>query len=142
MIIGLSLLNQTFRRPQTAEAVPEGEVAPESGMDSNARIHMDLESDTSHLPVKTIVLRATLFFGYLLSFMGSTYLIGLIPTLFFFVIAFMRIEMRERWTLVLPYAVGMVTFVIIVFDRIMAIPWPQTLLGQLIPALKGLIPSV
>jgi hypothetical protein len=103
---------------------------------------MDLESDTAHLPVRTIVLRATFFFTYLLSFMAGTYLIGLIPTLFCFVVAFMRIEAKERWTLVLTYAVCMVVFVTFVFDRIMAIPWPQTLLGQLIPALKGLIPSV
>jgi TctA family transporter len=139
LAILFSLLNQTFRRP--APVLAEGEAAPESGMD-NTRIHMDLESDTAHLPVRTIVLRATFFFTYLLSFMAGTYLIGLIPTLFFFVVAFMRIEAKERWTLVLTYAVCMVVFVTFVFDRIMAIPWPQTLLGQLIPSLKGLIPSV
>ena len=36
---------------------------------------------------------------------------------------------------------GMVVFVTVLFDKIMSIPWPQTLLGQWIPALK-FIPSV
>jgi len=133
-----SLLNQTFRKPAPVAGAGD---EPTNGNQST-RIHMDLESDTAHLPVKTVILRAGLFFTYLLSFMAGTYLIGLIPTIFFFVIAFMRIEAKERWTLVLTYAVCMVIFVTFVFDRIMSIPWPQTLLGQWFPALKGLIPSV
>ena len=134
----ISLANQTFRRP--APALAAGETAAPADGD-NSRIHMDLESDTAHLPVKTIIGRAALFFGYLIAFMAGTYLIGLIPTLFFFVIGFMRYEAKERWTLVLPYAIFMVIFVKIVFDRIMSIPWPQSVLGDLIPALK-FIPSV
>ena len=123
--IVLSLLNQTFRKP----AVKSG------------KIHMDIESDTAHLPVSTIIARAATFFGYLLAFMGSTYLIGLIPTLFAFVVAFMRLEARERWTLVISYAGFMVVFVTLVFDRIMKVPWPPSLLGEWIPALR-IIPSM
>jgi hypothetical protein len=91
--------------------------------------------------VATIVKRAALFFGYLLGFMASTRLVGLIPTLALFVVVFMRLEARERWTLVLSYAVGMVVFVTIVFDRIMKVPWPASLLGEMLPALKA-IPSL
>jgi TctA family transporter len=126
--IGLSLINQVFRKAGI-ETVADG------------KIHMDLESDTAHLETRTIIRRATLFFGYLLSFMLGTYLVGFVPTLFFFIIAFMRIEAKERWMLVLTYASCMVVFVTIVFDRIMAIPWPETILGTLLPELR-FIPSV
>ncbi len=145
----LSLLNQVFRRPAAAAAAGAGVPAAENAAGltgqqipvDTQRFHMDIESDTAHLPVATIIARAAGFFGYLLAFMGSTYLIGLIPTLFLFVVAFMRVEAKERWTLVLSYAVFMVLFVTLVFDRIMKVPWPPSLLGEWIPALK-FIPSL
>jgi len=53
----------------------------------------------------------------------------------------MRLEGRERWTLVLPQAICLTLFIYIVFDQLLSIPWPQTLLGNLLPAAK-IIPSV
>ena len=102
---------------------------------------MDLESDTGHLPVRTIVTRAARFFGYLLAFMASMALIGLIPTAFVFVIVFMRLEGPENWKLIIPYVVVLILGIYVAFDWFMAIPWPPTLLGQLVPAAR-IIPSV
>ena len=45
----------------------------------------------------------------------------------------MRLEGQERWTLTLTYAAVLVISIYLVFDRFMSIPWPPTLLGQLIP---------
>ena len=81
------------------------------------------------------------FFGYLIGFMAVMAVIGLIPTVAIFVVFFMRWEARERWTLVIPYAVTLVLFIWFTFDYIMAVPWPPTLLGQWFPAFKA-IPSV
>ena len=53
----------------------------------------------------------------------------------------MRLEGPERWSLVIPYAVSLVLAIWLAFDFFMAVPWPQTLLGQWVPALK-VIPSV
>ena len=58
-----------------------------------------------------------------------------------FVIAYMRLENREPWPLVLPQAIGLTLFIYVVFDYLLSIPWPQTIIGQLFPALKA-IPSV
>jgi hypothetical protein len=104
-------------------------------------IHMDLTSDTGHLTLSTIAGRATLFFGYLLGFMASMAVIGLIPTAAIFVVLFMRNEGPERWSLVIPYAVVLTLAIYVVFDYFMSVPWPPTLLGMLVPALK-VIPSV
>jgi hypothetical protein len=68
-------------------------------------------------------------------------LIGLIPTVVVFVIVFMRAEGPERWPLVLLYTAGLVIAIYVAFDKFMAIPWPPTLLGHLVPAAK-IIPSV
>ncbi|HEY0566890.1 MAG TPA: tripartite tricarboxylate transporter TctB family protein, partial [Xanthobacteraceae bacterium] len=105
------------------------------------KIHMDLESDTAHLPMRTIVERAARFFGYLLAFMGAMAVIGLIPTVGIFVVFFMRVEGRERWTLVLSYAAILVLAIYVTFDRFMSVPWPSTLVGTWFPGLK-FIPSL
>jgi hypothetical protein len=54
----------------------------------------------------------------------------------------MRLEAREPWYLVLPYAVVMCLFIYVLFDQLLAIPWPPSLLGDYFPDLRGLIPSV
>lgn len=134
----LSLFNDLCRKP---EAATRPGLTEQAQHEVGQRIHMDLASDTAHLPVRTVATRAARFFGYLIGFMGSMAVIGLIPTVALFVLLFMRLEGRERWSLVIPYAVILVLAITIVFDFFMAVPWPTTLLGQLFPLLK-IIPSV
>jgi hypothetical protein len=97
---------------------------------------MDLASDTAGLPVRVVLQRGAIFFAWLLAFMASMATIGLIPTVPVFVIAFMRIENREPWKLVLPQAAVLTVFIYVLFDQLLTIPWPQTLVGTLFPALK------
>ncbi len=134
---GLSLFNEMFRKP---EAVTTG-LSEQAQREIQQTIHMDLTSDTDHLPMRVVATRALRFFGYLIAFMGSMTVIGLIPTVAVFVVVFMRLEGQERWTLVITYAAVLVGTIFVVFDRFMSIPWPPTLLGQWFPALK-FIPSM
>jgi hypothetical protein len=134
----LSLFNEMCRKPAAAAA--EG-LAQHAQHEVAEKIHMDLVSDTGHLPVREIATRAALFFGYLIGFMAVMAVIGLIPTAGLFVVFFMRYEAKERWTLVIPYAAVLVLFICLTFDYFMAVPWPPTLIGQWFPALKA-IPSV
>src|SRR6476659_7810894 len=134
----LSLFNEMCRRPAAVRA--EG-LAERAEHEVGEKIHMDLTSDTGHLPVREIIRRGALFFGYLIGFMGVMAVIGLIPTVALFVVFFMRYEAKERWSLVLPYAATLVFFIWFAFDYFMAVPWPPTLIGDWYPALKA-IPSV
>ena len=134
----LSLANAAFRRP-AAPSAPG--LAERAQADVATKIHMDLVSDTAHLPRRTVFLRAGLFFGWFLAFMGSMAGIGLIPTVPIFVVAYMRLENREPWKLVLAQAIGLTLFIYVVFHRLLAVPWPETLLGTWFPALK-FIPSL
>jgi hypothetical protein len=135
---GLSLFNDMCRKP---EAVDEGGIAERAQHEVEKKIHMDLTSDTGHLPVSQIALRAARFFGYLIAFMATMAVIGLIPTVAVFVVVFMRLEGPERWSLVIPYAAILVLGIYVAFHLFMAVPWPPTLLGYLVPELK-FIPSV
>ncbi|MWD25956.1 hypothetical protein E0K89_000480 [Aquicoccus sp. SCR17] len=103
--------------------------------------HMDLVSSHDGLSPGTVVLRGAIFFGWMLGFMALMALIGLIPTAFVFIIAYMRLENREPWKLVLPIALGATLFIFVVFHVLLAIPWPPTLLGTLLPWAKA-FPSV
>jgi TctA family transporter len=146
MLAGFSLLNEMCRKlddPLAQEGLQDQaihEVEKQIGVDE--KIHMDLTSDTAHLPVREIIIRATWFFSYLIGFMALMAVIGLIPTVAVFVVFFMRYEAKERWSLVIPYAVILVIFIWFAFDYFMAVPWPPTLLGDWFPALKNMIPSV
>ena len=134
----ISLLNSIFRRPE--EQVEVG-LNAEVKKNFEEKIHMDIESDTGHVPTNLIYLRASMFFGWLLAFMASMAVIGLIPTVPFFVIAYMRLEGPESWKLTLSQAAGLTMFIWYVFDKLLTIPWPQTYIGLWFPVLK-MIPSV
>src|SRR5215510_7617014 len=155
---GVSLFNDMCRKPeagmgslvdQTIEEV-ERQIAAGAGVGASGRgaaaadqkIHMDLTSETAHLPISVIIQRAARFFGYLLVFMGIMAVIGLIPTVALFVVVFMRYENSERWPLIITYATVLVIAITFVFEHVMHIPWPPTLLGQWFPALKSIIPSL
>lgn len=137
-VLAMSLFNEMCRKPTAA--VSAG-LADEAQHQVEEKIHMDLTSDTDHLPLKTVVTRAARFFGYLIAFMAVMWLIGLIPTVAVFVVFFMRVEGNERWKLVVPYALVLLFGIWVAFDQFMAIPWPPSLLGEFFPALK-VIPSV
>jgi TctA family transporter len=134
----LSLFNDMCRKPaaQMTESLAES-----AQHQVEQKIHMDLASDTEHLPLEIIIKRAARFFGYLIAFMGVMAVIGLVPTVGLFVVIFMRYENKEPWKLVISYAIVLVFAISFVFDNVMSIPWPPTLIAQWFPALKFL-PSI
>jgi len=62
--------------------------------------------------------------------------IGFLPATGCFVLLLMRFEFCEAWigSIALSTATTLVLWGI--FDRILAVPWPQSLIGDLIPALR------
>lgn len=106
-------------------------------------IYMDLaSSDESSMDVATIMRRAVKFFGWYAGFLCGTLLIGILPTIPIVVIAFMRNENREPWKLCIGMAAGSMALIYVVFDRIISIAWPHSLLGEWFPLLRDLIPSM
>ncbi len=134
----ISLFNDMCRKPAVHAAESLAELAQH---EVEQKIHMDIASDTEHLPLEIIVKRAVRFFGYLIAFMGVMAVIGLVPTVGLFVVIFMRYENKEPWKLVITYAIVLVVAISFVFDNVMSIPWPPTLIAQWFPALKFL-PSI
>jgi hypothetical protein len=131
-----SAANTIFRKPLPVldlQQLAQAKVAE--------KIHMDLASSTGDLPLGVVVKRGATFFAWLIAFMASMAVIGLIPTVVVFVIAYMRLENREPWKLVLPQVLVLVAFFYFIFDQTLNMAWPETLLGTWFPGLK-IIPSL
>lgn len=103
--------------------------------------HMDSSNDAGDLTSKQVYLRSAAFLGWILFLMGSMAVIGLIPSIPLFVILYMTLERRERLALSATYAVVLTVFVYFLFDQVMSLPWPHTLVGDMWPFLR-FIPSV
>jgi TctA family transporter len=114
----------------------------QSAEDSSHRgLYMDLASDDEGEGTGFILMRGAIFFGWFVAFLALMATIGLIPTVPIIIIAFMKIEGREPWPLTLIYAACVTVFVYLVFDQIIHVPWPPTLLGDWVPALQA-FPSI
>jgi hypothetical protein len=118
------------------------------GLDDKAKavvsqkIHMDIASKTGHLPGGTILIRGFVFFGWMVAFLCSMATIGLLPTVPVFVIAYMRLEGTEKWRHAIVMAAIMTALIYGVFDQLLSLPWPPTLIGEWFPLLKTYIPSL
>ena len=105
-------------------------------------LRVDLDDDFGDLSTQTVARRAFAIAGWLGLFLVMIWLIGMLPATFIFIIAYMRVEGRERWWLALAVSVSMTVACYFLFDQLLRVVWPQTLLGDAIPALKTLIPSL
>ncbi len=138
-IATISFLNHTFRKPPAASPID----VPSEGKIKIAEraAHLDIETDES-LPGKVVIKRASIFLTWLIAFLISTSLFGMLPTTLFFVIAFMRFENKEPWHLVAFCSIGLTSFSWFVFDYLLALPWPRSQFGIWFPVLKEYIPSM
>lgn len=107
--------------------------------DVAARDAVDLRTELGELSTALVVRRAFTFFAWLLGFLALIALIGFLPAVPVFVAAFMILEGRESWKLTAMLCVGTATFCWFVFDRLLALPWPHSLLGNLLPSLRSVI---
>jgi TctA family transporter len=111
--------------------------------DGDGGIHMDLASDDGEdLSTRTILIRAARFFGWFLAFLVGTALIGMLPTVPLIIISFMRVEGREPWRLSLTLAACVTVVIYVVFELVIGILWPSSLLGDWFPVLRAFVPSL
>ncbi len=136
-VAAISLLNHSFREPAG------GRTAAQDAKEGVTRsLRLDLQADDLGLGKAVVARRAVIYLGWLLGFLALVALIGMLPTVFAFVILYMRVEGDEKWRLTLPIATGLTTFAYAVFERLLHLPWPQTVVGGWFPVLKDVIPSM
>jgi len=136
VLLVVSFLNQVLRRP---DGIVEAELPP--GMKNDGPVHMDMSAD-DNLPTDIMLRRGATFFAWIIGFMLSMWVIGLLPTVPLFIMAYMWSENRERLSLRLGMAASVTLFIYIVFEVLLHIRWPDTLLGAWIPFLAANVPSM
>jgi TctA family transporter len=105
-------------------------------------LRVDLDDDFGDLSAQTVARRAVAIAGWLSLFLVMIWLIGMLPAVLVFIIAYMRVEGREPWRLTLVVSIMMTIGCYVLFDQLLRVVWPRTVLGQAIPALRELIPSL
>ncbi len=107
------------------------------GRESDPAAAVDLASTADGLPRSLFIRRAVWFFAWLAVFMALIWVIGFLPAILLFVGGYMVLEGKERWRLAIPLSLATAGFCWFVFDRLLALPWPRSLLGDLIPPLRA-----
>lgn len=100
---------------------------------------MDIKTSFGDLTSREIVLRSAGYFGWLLFFLGIARTIGLLPSVFVFLVCFMRIHGQETWKMTLLISSLMWGFAFVLFHHILSVPWPAALIGDLFPELRSFI---
>jgi putative tricarboxylic transport membrane protein len=90
------------------------------------------------LGLGTILSRALVFLAWCLFYLGATRLIGLLPAMFVFLVLYMRFQGGESWRTTLSVSVGTAAFGYVLFHRLVAVSWPQSLLGDAFPVLRSI----
>lgn len=96
----------------------------------------DSTSVESDLDTPTVLRRAGSYFLWLVGLLVLIWLLGFLPAMFVFVIAYMNFGFGERAWRSGIYAAVLVIVSWLIFDRGLHVPWPPSVLGDMVPALR------
>ena len=109
-----------------------GAVAAEA---SDAHAH-ELPQHAEPVPAHLVRGRGLRFFLWIAGALALGYGIGLLPALFVLMLLLARFEFGERWRASVLLSVLMTVALWVIFDRIFAITWSPSILGNVVPALR------
>ncbi|MCZ6448517.1 MAG: tripartite tricarboxylate transporter permease [Alphaproteobacteria bacterium] len=122
-IMTISMINHTFRIPgKHLDETARGKVIQS--------LHLDLTVRGPKMEPKELAIRAGTYLAWLLFFLVSSALVGILFTVFLFVVGYMKIEGKEPWKLTMICAFSLFAFTGILFDELLALPWPQAVIGD------------
>lgn len=112
-------LRRTLRDPAVGES------------DTKEYIH-DIAVDRS-IPTPVAVARAAGFLGWVTCFLALILTIGFKAAIPVFLLAYLRLCARTPWWLTLLWIAILMGLVLGVFDRMLNVPWPESLAGRWLP---------
>ncbi|MBO39870.1 MAG: hypothetical protein CMM75_11955 [Rhodospirillaceae bacterium] len=99
-------------------------------------VHFDIVVDFGDLSKETITRRAFAYFGWCGFFFLCASLVGLMVSMFIFLVGYMRFWGRASWAVTMGISCSLWIFCYGLFHHILIIPWPQTVLGNVFPVLR------
>jgi TctA family transporter len=97
-----------------------------------------LEHAGPALSPKTVYGRLGVEVAWLAGFLAAVWLIGLMPTMGLYMFCYMATSGRTRWTTALIITVALWIGFYVLFDKLLHVPWPPSLLGDTFPDLREL----
>jgi hypothetical protein len=79
------------------------------------------------------------YFAWLVGFLAAIWLVGFIPAIAIFVFAYMCVGFGESAIRALGFAAATALLAWGLFDRVLAVAWPASLLGDLLPELRSFL---
>lgn len=128
-----------LRQIVTTASDPATDVSAEAtgGLAGGAGHMHELAHHAKTIPASVVRNRGLRFFGWIAGALAVAFCIGLLPALLIFMLLLARFEFGEcRRTSVL-LSVSMTVALWVIFDRIFAITWSPSLLGNMVPALRA-----
>ena len=94
------------------------------------------------MPDRELYPRMGIMFAWVLAVFVGSELIGLLPTLFIYMVAYMRFEGKQPWLRTLIIAVLIWISMFVLFDMLLNMPWPQSYLGDAFPQLRTMVSDI
>lgn len=137
IILTFFLLAKLFyqKGPRKAE-VRDGSGTQVKQSEDETDVHFDIVVDFGELPKETITRRALAYFAWCFGFFAAAALVGLLPSMFLFLVGYIRFWGRATWAVTLQISVPLWLFCYTLFHHVLIIPWPQTVLGDMFPVLR------
>jgi len=133
--LGFSLLLLTIELFRTKHA--PAPAIPASAETQAASVDVHSYGDLSPPQIRR---RALSYFVWAWSVLLGVWLIGFLPALGAFLLVFMLVHGRERIAVAVAASGTMFAFVWLLFGYIAHDPWPQSVIGDLFPALRSAVP--
>ena len=108
-----------------------------AGVDNKKVRIFDFAESFDHLSGREIVQRAFVFIGWALSVVGAGYAVGLLPAVLVFLLCYMRFHGKESWKLVLFISISVWLFYLLLFQLVLDVHWPHSLIGLQFPILRS-----
>ena len=138
------IASSMFVRP-AAPAWPHGHaeeedqlpIAGDAFKTGQQEVHFDIQADYGDLEMRTVFGRAAVYFGWLLFFFAAAAVVGILPAMFLFLVGYIHFEGKESWFTTFAVSVPMWCFCYFLFHKILIVPWPQSVVGDMFPAVRS-----
>ena len=100
--------------------------------------HFEIQADYGDLTSKVIYSRAGRYLLWCIGYIIIAQLIGLLPAILVFVIAYMRLEAKESWRVTLTISSIMWGLCYLLFHSVLKVLWPLAIIGSWFPVLRSI----
>jgi TctA family transporter len=98
--------------------------------------HFDAVTDFGGLTARDISSRGSAYFLWCLGLLAAIWIIGFLPAILLFLLVYLRFAAEESWAMTFGISLSIGTAAYLLFHKLLSMPWPESVIGNLFPALR------